>query len=213
MRPALFPSPPLHAVTAPSADARARVRREVRAERRALGSEERRRRSHRLCTRLARSGALLRARRVAGFWPNDGEVDLTALFARLWSTGARVYLPVIAGPRLWFAPFRPDTAFADNRFGIPEPRVARGEACPLLALDLVLMPLVAFDHEGNRIGMGGGYYDRTFAWRRHRQALRGPRLLGTGFGFQCRDALPPAPWDVPLDGAVTDEGVYRFRRG
>ena len=192
--------------------ARRRVRREVRAARRALSPAERARRSREVCSAVVRSGVLLRARRLAAVWPNDGEVDLSPLFARLWRRGIRVHLPVIAGPRLWFAPFRPGTPLTDNRFGIPEPRVSRRLACPALALDLVLVPLVAFDDRGRRVGMGGGYYDRTFAARRGRRALRRPRLVGVAFDFQRRDALPGAPWDVPLDAVVTETGYRTLPR-
>jgi 5-formyltetrahydrofolate cyclo-ligase len=189
---------------------RNRVRREVRAERRALGERERERRSHAVCRHFVRCGLLLRARRVACFWPNDGEADLTSLVQRLWRCGLELYLPVIARPRLWFAPFRPDTPLAENRFGIPEPSVTRRDACPLLALDVVLVPLVAFDERGQRVGMGGGYYDRTFAHLRHRRSLTRPYLVGTGFEFQRRKRLPAQHWDVPLDAALTDRGLQRF---
>ena len=182
----------------------------MRATRRALAADERVRRSHDLCRHVDRSLLRRRARRIACFWPNDGEVDLSPLFARLWQRGATVALPVIAGDTLWFAPFRPDTRVADNRFGIPEPAVRRSRALPLLALDLVLVPLVAFDATGNRIGMGGGFYDRTFAHLRRRRCLRRPRLVGVGFDFQRVTRLPAEPWDVPLDAAVTERGYHRF---
>lgn len=179
--------------------------------RRALPARERSLRSHALCVQLARSGLLARARRIACFWPNDAEVDLSALFPRLWQTGKQVYLPVIAGSRLWFAPFRHDTPLADNRFGIPEPAIGRRHACPLLALDIVLMPLVAFDGQGNRLGMGGGYYDRTFAQRAHRTHLRRPLLVGTAFTFQRREHIDARSWDVRLDAAITEAGLEWLR--
>jgi len=185
---------------------RARVRREVRAARRKLSDRDRDALSHRLGVNLARSGVLLRTRRVAAFWPNDGEVDLGGLFPRLWQAGKELYLPVIAGSRLWFAPFDPEARMADNRYGIPEPRGRRRARVPPWALDLVLMPLVAFDDAGNRIGMGGGFYDQTFAYKRHRQSLRRPVLVGTAFGFQHRPCLDARPWDVPLDAVVTEHG-------
>lgn len=190
---------------------RTAIRREVRAQRRSLSERERSIRSHALCLNLARSGLLARARRIACFWPNDGEVDLAPLFARLWQTGTRIFLPVLAGPRLWFAPFHPHTRLADNRFGIPEPVASRRQACPLLALDIVLMPLVAYDGRGNRLGMGGGYYDRTFAWRAHRTHLRRPLLVGAAFAFQRRERLEARPWDVALDAAITDRGFEWLR--
>jgi 5-formyltetrahydrofolate cyclo-ligase len=118
---------------------------------------------------------------------------------------------VLAGPRLWFAPFHPHTRLADNRFGIPEPVASRRQACPLLALDIVLMPLVAFDGRGNRLGMGGGYYDRTFASRAHRTHLRRPLLVGAAFAFQRREHLEARPWDVALDAAITDRGFEWLR--
>lgn len=190
---------------------RAVIRRQIRAQRRTLNDRDRSLRSHALCLHLARSGLLARTRRVACFWPNDGEVDLSALFPRLWQYGARVYLPVVAGARLWFAPFHPHTRLADNRFGIPEPVASRRHACPLLALDLVLMPLVAFDARGNRLGMGGGYYDRTFASRAHRTHLRRPLLIGAAFAFQRIDHIEARPWDVVLDAAITDQGFEWLR--
>ena len=190
---------------------RGALRREIRAQRRALSERERSLRSHALCVNLARCGLLLRAQRIACFWPNDAEVDLSALFPRLWQSGKRVYLPVIDGPRLWFAPMHPWTRLADNRFGIPEPMVRRREQCPLLALDIVLMPLVAFDGRGNRLGMGGGYYDRTFAWRAQRTHLRRPLLIGAAFAFQRRDHVDARAWDVALDAAITDAGLEWLR--
>lgn len=194
-----------------SLEERAQVRREVRAARRRLSDRERFVLSHQLSVNLARSGMLLRTRRLAAFWPNDGEVDLSGLFPRLWQAGKKLYLPVIAGSRLWFAPFGPETAMAENRFGIPEPRGRHPAPVPTWALDVVLMPLVAFDGAGNRIGMGGGFYDRTFAYKRHRHSLRRPLLVGTAFGFQHRARLDAQPWDVPLDAVVTEQG-FRWLR-
>ena len=212
-----MPSPAQHAERHPPALApddaeRRRVRAEVRRARRRMSAREGARRSHEACITLVRSGTLLGARRIACFWPNDGEVALRALFPRMWRSGIEVLLPVVAGARLWFAPFTADTPLAENRFGIPEPWLSRRAARPLLSLDAVLVPLVAFDASGRRLGMGGGYYDRTFAQRRHRCALQRPRLIGIAFEFQHRDTLPGAPWDVPLDAVATDVGFRRMPR-
>ena len=193
----------------PAVDAR-KLRREIRAARRALTPQERAQRSAALVTHLACNPVLWSARRVACFWPNDGEADLGTLFKILWRRGKQVLLPVIDGPALWFAPYKPTTPVLANRFGIPEPAIKRDRACALLAIDLVLMPLVAFDEQGQRLGMGGGYYDRTFACLRHRKHLRGPRLLGAAFALQRRQRLPTQPWDIPLHGAVTEEGLHWF---
>jgi len=78
---------------------------------------------------------------------------------------------------------------------------------PLAALDIALVPLVAFDDYGRRLGMGGGYYDRTFAYLRHREHWRRPKLIGVAFEFQRVAELPAQPWDVPLDGIITEKGL------
>ena len=175
-----------------------------------MPEHERTLRSRALVSHLARNPILWRARRVACFWPNDGEVDLSTLFELLWRRGKQVLLPVIDGHALWFARYTPATTLVANRFGIPEPAAKRNKAQPLLAVDLVLMPLVAFDQQGHRLGMGGGYYDRTFAYLRHRKHRHSPRLLGTAFALQRRASLPTQAWDIPLHGAVTEEGLHWF---
>ena len=189
-----------------------KLRREIRAARRALSPRERARRSSALVKHLSRDPVLWPVKRVACFWPHDGEIDLSSLFECLWRRGKQVLLPVIDGSALWFAPYTPTTRLLANRFGIPEPASPRDQACALCAIDLLLMPLVAFDVHGHRLGMGGGYYDRTFAAVERRKHLRRPRLLGVAFAFQQRAQLSAQPWDIPLHGAVTEQGLQWFRR-
>lgn len=183
----------------------------MREQRRALTPRERRHRSERLVGRIVRSPAFRRARHLALYLSNDGEVDLEGLAAAAWSRGKHCYLPVLSPlfhNRLWFAPFGPDTPLALNRFGIPEPDLHHHAMRPAWTLDLVFMPLVAFDAEGNRLGMGGGFYDRTFAYFGRRSRWRKPRIVGTAFGFQQVEKLPCESWDVPMDGVVTEDGSY-----
>ena len=75
------------------------------------------------------------------------------------------------------------------------------------------MPLVGFDHQGYRLGMGGGYYDATLAYMRHRRSWRKPRLVGIAYECQRVEKLPHDPWDMPLDAVVTEDGVIEFREG
>jgi 5-formyltetrahydrofolate cyclo-ligase len=150
-----------------------------------------------------------RARRLATYLASDGELDPARLVERAWASGRRCYLPVLIDrpwPHLRFAPHTPDTRFVPNRFGIPEPDVPRRKLLPARELDLLLLPLVAFDAQGNRLGMGGGYFDRTLAYQRQR-AWRRPRLLGIGYAFQQVAGLDAASWDVPLHGVVTERGM------
>ncbi len=195
-----------------SSDKRA-LRRRLRARRRALSEAERFRRARAVCALLARRPEFQRARRVALYLANDGEVDLAPLIDRLWRRGLPAYLPVLrplhARP-LAFVPYRPGTLLVANRYGIPEPRAPRAQALAAPALDLVLVPLVAFDAEGRRLGMGGGYYDRTFAFLRQRRHWRRPRLVGVAYDFQEVAALPAEPWDVPLHAVVTERRWIPF---
>ena len=121
--------------------------------------------------------------------------------------GKRTYLPRLFGPRLWFLPFHARSVLVGNRFSIPEPvEPARRRIRPLF-LDLVLFPLVAFDGRGNRLGMGAGYYDRTFEAVRRRRAWPGPKRIGVAYEMQRVDSLAAADWDIPLDAIVTDRAT------
>ncbi len=195
---------------------RAALRRALRAQRRGIPPHEHRRLSAELSLAVARSALFLRARRIALFLPNDGEPDLTPLLQRAWAMGKQCYLPLLApGPhnRLRFARYRSETALLPNRFGIPEPRIPFRLAVAPWALDLVLAPLVAFDNQGNRLGMGGGFYDRTLAYLHQQTTWQRPHLVGVAFAFQEVAQLPAAAWDVPLAGVITERGPRgpRFR--
>jgi len=122
------------------------------------------------------------------------------------------YLPVLdplGSNRLWFAPLSPGVSLRPNRFGIPEPQVSARHFVSARHLDLLLLPLVAFDPAGNRLGMGGGFYDRSLAYLKRRQRWVRPLLYGVAHQFQCVASLQQASWDIPLHGIVTDQRVYR----
>jgi len=147
---------------------------------------------------------------VAGYWAVGGELPLHALQLRLHA-GQVWCLPCVQDDgTLAFAPWRAGDPLATNRFGIPEPDVARASLLPADEMHLVLMPLVGFDAAGNRLGTGGGYYDRSFAFRLRAPAP--PLLVGVGHAFQQVPALVAEPWDVPMDAVLTEDGVQRFKR-
>lgn len=186
----------------------------MRTRRRELPEPVRRHLSRRVIRRLTALRQFRAARRIACYLPNDGEVDLSLLIARLDRYGKRCFLPVLdtlRPRRLWFAPYLPGDPLINNRFGIPEPACPARHRVPAWCLDLVLMPLVAFDDHGNRLGMGGGYYDRTLAFLQRRRHWKRPRLIGVGYEFQRLDSLPRRPWDIPLNGVVTDTRVRLFK--
>jgi 5-formyltetrahydrofolate cyclo-ligase len=189
---------------------RSRLRRELRAARRALSPAQQKVAAHALARRLAQLPALRRATRIALYWPMDGEIDPRALRQLRHFSRHRFYLPVLqrfpAGT-LRFAPWQAEgRRMLRNRFGIPEPR----GRVQLTArhMDAILLPLTGFDAQGNRLGMGGGFYDRTLAGLRHRHH---PLLVGVSHACQEVAALPLQPWDVPLALVVTDRHTFRCR--
>lgn len=182
---------------------RSEIRSRLRQQRRALSRAVRVSSAKQVARRLAASPLFRAARRVAIYLPHDGELDLTPLLRRAWACGKTCYLPVLLGKRLGFAAYRRGDGLRLNRFGIPEPALPACQQVGALALDLILVPLVAFDAQGHRLGMGAGFYDRTLAARARRTHWRRPRLIGVAYDFQKVAKLVPALWDVPLDGVVT----------
>jgi len=156
------------------------------------------------------------SQRIAVYLPVNGEMDPRPLMDRLWSLGKVLYLPVLARfpeRRLWFSTYRPGAPLADNRFGIPEPKSAHRGLVSAVFIDLVLLPLVAFDATGNRLGMGGGYYDCSLAFLKRRRHWRKPRLMGVAYEFQRIARINPESWDVPLDAVATEKRVYPCNGG
>lgn len=189
---------------------RAALRREMRGRRHRLDRYARVAAERGFVRWLVRQPSFRKARRIGVYLANDGELDVALLVRRAWSMGKACYLPVLRDRpdvTLHYAPYRPDTRMLPNRFGIGEPDVPRRLLLSVRNLDLLLMPLVAFDAQGNRLGMGGGYFDRTLAYHRRHTHWRRPRLLGVAFAFQQVASLSCEPWDVPLDGVVTERGV------
>ncbi len=196
-------------------NSRSDLRREMRNRRQALGDAQRMRLSECAATCFSRHRLFLRAQRMACYLPNDGELDPTPLMTLAWTMGKQVYLPVLSHLRsnhLLFAPYTPGDALRENRFGIPEPVVSLRHMINLKGLDLVLAPLVAFDGQGNRLGMGGGFYDRSFAFLRRRRHWLKPHLVGMAYEFQRVDSLEHQRWDVPLQGVVTERGFVATHR-
>lgn len=138
---------------------------------------------------------------IALYYAIDNEIDLSLL----WDSdiGKKTfYFPVIAKNELIFLPATRNTVFHKNKFGILEPDVNIHLACAQEQLDIAFVPLVAFDTHGTRIGMGGGYYDRTFAFKRPRY------IIGVAYEFQKQAFIQPDSWDVPMSLIITDCATY-----
>ncbi|WP_299947509.1 5-formyltetrahydrofolate cyclo-ligase [uncultured Microbulbifer sp.] len=185
------------------------LRRRMRAGRRDLSAYQQRLHGRATIALLSRLPQMRRAQHIGIYWPIDGELDIRQLLQRF--RAKHFYLPVLpleSQPHLRFKRWQGETLSFRNRFRIPEPATGPSRAPKLL--DLVLVPLVAFDPNGARLGMGAGFYDRTFE---HKQLLpgAGPQLIGTAHQLQCVEHLPTDNWDIPLDLVVTEKRIYRCR--
>lgn len=191
------------------------LRRQLRARRAALSPAEQRNHARSLARLLGRQSVFLRADRVGAYWSGNGEIDPFPLLRLAHTRHKHCFLPVLRPhPRrtLWFLAYRPGDPLKKNRYGIPEPRLRNRRVRLSRALDLLLVPLVGFDADCNRMGMGGGYYDRTLAYLRQRKRWRRPLLVGVAHECQRVDALETNSWDVPLDMVATEERIY-VRKG
>lgn len=189
------------------------LRGELVRRRTGLPADEVARVASRISRRLWRLGVLARCRRLACYVAVRQEAGCGDVITAAWSRGREVYLPVLRARELAFAPYRPGTRMVRNRYGIPEPAADGMDWCRSARLDVVLLPVVGFDLSGTRLGMGGGYYDRTFRFLLHRQRWHRPWLIGIAYDFQRVDALPRRCWDVSLDAVVTERHVYEWRSG
>ena len=143
--------------------------------------------------------------RVAGYWAVGGELPLHAAHTALTRRGQNYHLPVLMpGRSLRFAPWRRGIELQPNRYGIPEPQCVPQDLLAPEALELVLVPLVGFDRRGHRLGSGGGYYDRSFAFLRGMARPAPPVLVGIGYSFQELPALPEQDWDIQMDFVATE---------
>lgn len=195
------------------------LRESIRRQRREIPENVRREASHRICQTVARLQCFQAATRVAGFLAFDGEADPGELMTLACQQQKKVFVPIIVakGQPLLFAPWVPDVAMRKNYFGIEEPDIPRSQWIAANELDFVICPLVAFDQSCERIGVGAGYYDRSFAHliqpneSEHSPATRATVLVGFAFEIQRLPRIETRAWDVPLDWVVTEKQIYRRR--
>lgn len=187
-----------------SVHSREMLRARMRSRRRELSSFEQRQAAANMLRQLRNCLRYRLARRAAFYLATDGEIDPGPLLHHALAMGKSCYLPVLKPLKqkeLHFVRYRPGTPLKKNRYGIEEPALPGSNIAVLNTLDIIFMPLVAFDRQGHRLGMGGGYYDRTL---RRLGTNTKPLRIGLAHGFQEVSHLPAAPWDIPLDYIVTE---------
>lgn len=189
-------------------DGRALIRARMSVRRNDLGAKQRIEAAAGLLRSLQSLPEFLIDRRVAGYWAVRGELPLNLAVASLRRRGQHYLLPILGTARhLRFGEYAEGTPLTNNRVGIPEPVVDSREQLDARDLDLILVPLLAFDAAGNRLGTGGGWYDTSLAFLRDGPRPASPLLVGVGYGFQQVERVPVEGWDVPLDYVATEEAL------
>ncbi|KJY77026.1 5-formyltetrahydrofolate cyclo-ligase [Vibrio coralliilyticus] len=181
----------------------------IRTKRNQLNDETQQKAGLDLIAQFAQLPEVSSAQHIALYLSADGEINTAPLIDWLRQQGKTIYLPVIhpfSAGHLLFLRYDPETPMVFNRYKIQEPKLNQTQIIPVSQLDLICTPLVAFDHYGHRLGMGGGYYDRTLEpWFYHQS---GPKPIGLAHDCQQVEQLPTESWDVPLPKIVTPKQIW-----
>jgi len=188
---------------------RTTLRETIRTRRNNLSSEDQQQASELLLKRLSAHPKVQSSQTIALYLANDGELDPMLFIKWCWQQGKQVYLPVLhpfCSGHLLFLLFEDNSTMKKNHYGIYEPKLEVSKVCPLDQLDVLCTPLVAFDNSGARLGMGGGFYDRTLAnWQQH-------QVYPIGLAHECQqvDEIPVEYWDIPLPEILTPTRSHQF---
>lgn len=197
-----------------SGQSRSDIRISVRQLRKNLSADFQHHAAQNIATRVMELPRVQNAHTVSLFLSFDGELNTRPLIERLWQAGKSVYLPVLhpfSRSNLLFLRYSAESEMVLNHFGIEEPRLNVQQVLPVSRLDIIFTPLVAFDATGQRLGMGGGFYDRTLQdWESAYLQQCGPYPIGLAHDCQRVDALPVQEWDVPLPEIITPSTHYRW---
>ncbi|BBG59601.1 5-formyltetrahydrofolate cyclo-ligase [Providencia rustigianii] len=188
---------------------RQQIRKSIREARRKLSAEIQSDAAQKIIQHILNHPKISQANTIALFLSFDGEIDTRPLIHTLWQNGKQVYLPVIhpfSPHHLLFLRYTPETVLVKNKFNIEEPPLNVLDVLPIEKLDIMMVPLVAFDTQGQRLGMGGGFYDRTLAnWQK-----TGFFPIGLAHDCQQVDNLPTAHWDIPLPEIITPKKIWHW---
>lgn len=193
------------------------LRQHLRERRRQITPSQQHLAAQQLMQRIITLSAYRHARHIAAYMASDGEISPEYVLRHASLKSKRSYLPRIhfggkANKHMSFQRYHPRQKLRSNRYGIGEPAGLRYRSRSPELLDIVLLPLAGFDKEGRRLGMGGGFYDRCFAFK-NQHSRQKPLLIGIAHHCQEVSALPADDWDIGLDLIVTDRAVIKPRHG
>lgn len=188
-------------------DPKKSIRTKIKRERLLLSSELKHHAAIAAWIQVIHEDFFQKVEKIAFYLAVHGELDPKPIMQTAWRYGKQTYLPVLNAQKdsLSFYRYEPKMKMTQNKYGIWEPPLNTVEHLSPEALDLVFVPLVAFDLKGNRIGMGKGYYDRTFAFRTQQH---NPLLVGLAYEFQKVDSISTQETDIPLNIIVTNQKIY-----
>ena len=189
---------------------KAQIRRHIRKRRKQLSSQQQQNAAEQLAKHLLQTVQQHQCKRVALFLSMDGEIGTQPAIEQLWQAGVEVYVPLIHpfnAQQLIFIRYQQHTPLLRSKLGMLEPSPDCSQVCPLAQLDIIFTPLVAFDLSGNRLGMGGGFYDRTLEYH-YKQERPTPAMIGIAHDCQKVDDVPLEPWDIPLREIITPSSHY-----
>jgi len=181
------------------------LRQSIRTQRRSISPSDREKSARQLLSQVQKLANFKNSQKIAIYLPNDGEIDTKYIKNFLKNNGFSIYLPILVGKRLKFA--KVGKKFIKNRYGIDEP--VSTQILNANQLNIIFMPLVGFDQFKNRLGMGGGFYDRTLSFKSRQKNFKNPKLYGLSFNCQEVAKLNAKPWDVRLDAIVTPTTIYQ----
>ncbi|ABL02678.1 5-formyltetrahydrofolate cyclo-ligase [Candidatus Ruthia magnifica str. Cm (Calyptogena magnifica)] len=176
----------------------------LRQKRRAINHSNREKLAKRLLSQTQRLVTFKHGQKIAIYLPNDGEIDTKYIYNFLKRQGFSIYLPILVNKSLKFSKI--NKHFKKNIFSIKEPVFT--QILSAKQINIIFMPLVGFDKNKNRIGMGGGFYDRTLTFKKPQQNYKNPKLYGLAFDCQKVYRLNANPWDVPLNAIITPTAIY-----
>jgi len=186
------------------------LRHSLRNQRRLLSPQQQQMNSRKLCSKLTHFSPLKRAKRIAVYLCTDGEINLEPIIKWIWGSGKTCVLPVLNKKKaghLFFLPYKKNQTLVKNKYSIAEPQYSLKQIRHARQVDVILMPLVGFDRSGNRIGMGGGYYDRTLAFLTSNGSTNRPKLIGVAHSLQEIEKIQAEKWDIRLSAIATEKEI------
>lgn len=159
---------------------------------------------------LMQENIFLQSNHIACYFSFADEFDATPIMEMIWQSKKNCYLPVLTPEKtLKFFSYQKGDALQKNRYSIMEP--VNTKEIPAEELDIVIVPLIAFDLSGNRLGTGGGYYDKTFSFLQKNPGIK-PLMIGLGFAAQQAELLLREEWDIQLDAVLTEKNLFNINK-